>query len=108
MRLAQKQANVDPTDTTSGFRLIRGPLLRAVSKSLPINHLGDTFEALFVIGKSGYQKSEIPTTMRNRVAGAPSSNFVGSMLQLAKCLFVSLTRLHFRIPHSDEKSGIQS
>lgn len=108
VRLVQKQTNVELTDSTSGFRLIREPLLSAVSKSFPTNYLGDTFEALFVIGKNGYQISEIPTAMRNRVAGTPSSNFLGSTLQLAKSLFVSLTGLHFRIPHTDENSGIQS
>ena len=49
VRLAQRQTNVELSDTTSGFRLIREPLLSAVSKSFPTNYLGDTFEALFVI-----------------------------------------------------------
>ena len=58
------------TDSTSGFRIIRQPLLGEFAQHLPPYYLGDTFEAVVVAGRSGYTVEEIGVAMAPRASGA--------------------------------------
>jgi hypothetical protein len=79
--LASRAAKTSITDATSGFRLIRQPLLGAFANDFPSHYLGDTFEALVAAGKAGYSISEVPVDMAQRQVGESSASF-GSALRL--------------------------
>jgi len=85
------------SDPTSGFRLVRSPLIGEFSASFPAYYLGDTFEAVCVAAKSGYFVTELPVQMRDRQAGVPSSPLGTSVALVAKTLVVVCFGLHFRI-----------
>lgn len=62
------------SDTTSGFRAIRQPLLGEFARSYPSQYLGDTFEALVNAGRAGYRLAEVPVTMLERASGVSSAS----------------------------------
>ena len=98
MRLLAKSASratgTTITDSSSGFRLIRNPLLREFSRSFSANYLGDTYEALISAGRAGYKVCEIPAAMRQRAVGKSSASVVQSVQFTLKGLGVSVLRLH--------------
>lgn len=97
-RSASRAARVRITDATSGFRLIRGPLLRSFAIDFPANYLGDTYEALVSAGRAGYRVVEIPAALRARSAGHSSASPLQAAKFTVKGLTVATLRLHQRIP----------
>jgi glycosyltransferase involved in cell wall biosynthesis len=85
------------TDSTSGFRLIRQPLLGKFSHLFASNYLGDTYEALIAAGRAGYVIREIAAPIRERSIGESSSSTMQSFLQTIKVFTVALLQLHTRI-----------
>lgn len=85
------------TDSTSGFRLIRQPLLGRFSRLFASNYLGDTYEALIAAGRAGFVVREISAPIRERSIGESSSSTVQSFLQTIKVFTVALLQLHTRI-----------
>jgi glycosyltransferase involved in cell wall biosynthesis len=85
------------TDSTSGFRIIRQPLLGEFAQHLPSYYLGDTFEALVVAGRSGYVVQEIGVAMAPRASGTSSASSGRAIVLIAKSLATVLLGLHFRI-----------
>lgn len=85
------------TDATSGFRLIRQPLLGEFARSFPVYYLGDTYEALISAGKAGYKVREIPASLHNREVGESSASVPQAIKLVIKAMTVSLLRLHFTI-----------
>ena len=85
------------TDSTSGFRLIRQPLLGKFSHLFASNYLGDTYEALIAAGRAGYVVREIAAPIRERSIGESSSSTMQSFLQTVKVFTVALLQLHTRI-----------
>ena len=85
------------TDSTSGFRLIRQPLLGKFSHLFASNYLGDTYEALIAAGRAGYVVREIAAPIRERSIGESSSSTMQSFLQTIKVFTVALLQLHTRI-----------
>jgi hypothetical protein len=51
---ATRAAHSKITDATSGFRLIRNPLLQQFANNFPAHYLGDTYEALVTAGRGRY------------------------------------------------------
>ena len=96
-RSASKATGIKVTDPTSGFRLIRQPLLAEFSQSFPVNYLGDTYEALVSSGRAGYKVREVPTAMKNRVHGVSTASNVQAVKFIIKSLLVAMVRLHVRI-----------
>lgn len=86
------------TDVTSGFRLIRQPLLGHLAANLPSYYLGDTFEAAFVAAKRGYLIREVPVSMEARSNGSSSASRLSAIVMIAKTLSVTTLGLHFTIP----------
>lgn len=101
MRLLAKSASLasksDITDPTSGFRLIREPLLEQLSQSMATNYLGDTYEAIIVAGRAGYRIHEVPASMRERSVGQSTSTPIQSAKFTIKGLGVWALHLHTRI-----------
>jgi len=98
MRLLAKSASRATgtviTDSSSGFRLIRNPLLREFSRSFSANYLGDTYEALISAGRAGYKVCEIPAPMKQRAVGKSSASVLQSVQFTLKGLGVSVLHLH--------------
>ena len=94
---ASRAAQSPITDSTSGFRIIRQPLLERFSHLFASNYLGDTYEALIAAGRSGFVVREIPAPIRERLIGESSSSTVQSFLQTIKVFTVALLQLHTRI-----------
>jgi len=87
------------TDSTSGFRLIRRPLLDQIASKLPDYFLGDTFELLVVSGRSGYRVEEIATEMLPRKFGQSSVSSAESTALVVKALTRVFLGINFRIEH---------
>jgi glycosyltransferase involved in cell wall biosynthesis len=96
-RSASKATGVKITDSTSGFRLIRNPLLERFSRNFATNYLGDTYEALIAAGRSGYKVHEIPAPITDRLSGVSSSSSIKSIGQTLKVVTVALLKLHTKI-----------
>jgi glycosyltransferase involved in cell wall biosynthesis len=96
-RSASKATGVKITDSTSGFRLIRKPLLERFSRNFATNYLGDTYEALIAAGRSGYKVHEIPAPITDRLSGVSSSSSLKSIGQTLKVVTVALLKLHTKI-----------
>lgn len=85
------------TDTTSGFRLIRRPLLDAFSEEFPDYYLGDTFEATVAAARAGYVITEVPASLRPRMFGASTASPVRATNMLVKALALTVLNLHPRL-----------
>ncbi len=85
-RSASKAAKSPLTDATSGFRAMRGPLLRAFAESYPREYLGDTVEAIVRAGRAGYVVREIPVHMDERAGGAASAGGLRASLLVVRAL----------------------
>ncbi len=90
------------TDSSSGFRLIRKPLLAEFAQSFPSHYLGDTFEALTVSGKKNYKVIEISAPFRERQFGKSSSTSLVSLFLVFRALFVVTFGLHFRLSQNSQ------
>lgn len=96
-KVAQRATKHKITDSTSGFRLIRQPLLGELAVNLPTYYLGDTFEAVVVAGRAGYHIEEIGVAMAPRMHGRSSSGNVRSILLIGKVMTTVLLGIHFRL-----------
>jgi len=96
--VASRACRTKITDSSSGFRLIRQPLLGHFAKNFPSHYLGDTFEALVVSGRKKYQVSEIPAAFRDRTHGQSSASKRAAILLIFRALVVTLFGLHFQLP----------
>ena len=96
-RVASRATGRKITDSTSGFRLIRRPLLDELAVHLPDYYLGDTFEALVVLGRAGYAVEEIGVAMAPRQSGASSASTGRAIALIGKSLTTVLLGLHFQI-----------
>lgn len=102
-RAASRAASSPITDSSSGFRLIRNPLLLAFSRSFSANYLGDTFEAVVMAGRGGFKIREIPAPLRERQIGKSSASILQSVRFTLKGVGVALLRLHPRITAATAK-----
>jgi len=96
-KVAQHATKHCITDSTSGFRLIREPLLSELATHLPAYYLGDTFETVVVAGRAGYHVEEIGVAMASRKHGASSSGNFRSIVLIGKVLATVLLGIHFRL-----------
>jgi len=96
-KVAQHATKHSITDSTSGFRLIREPLLSELALNLPAYYLGDTFETVVVAGRAGYHVEEIGVAMASRKHGASSSGNFRSIVLIGKVLATVLLGIHFRL-----------
>lgn len=104
-RLASRAAGVRLTDTSSGFRVVRGTLLKEFARRFPVHYLGDTFDVTVEAGRSGYRIDEFPVAMHERAGGVPSSNTFWSLLYLFRSFAVLLigSEDKFREPENSKK-----
>lgn len=95
MRLLSLQVRrltgLEMSDVTSGFRAIRRPLLDHFARDFPAAYLGDTFGAMLLAHRLGYEIREVPVEMAPRQGGTPSNGPLKSSLMLLKALASSNT-----------------
>lgn len=94
---ASRAAHTRITDATSGFRLIREPLLTEFSRNFASNYLGDTYEAIISAGRAGYRIREIAAPIAPRMEGQSSASTFQASVYTAKCLFNSVLHFHLRL-----------
>ena len=85
------------TDSTSGFRAIRNPLLKQLSINMPAYYLGDTFEVVVAAGKAGYKIIEIPAPIKERTHGVSTATTAQAFRMTIKALLVRIFGIHFRL-----------
>lgn len=95
--IASRAAGRMITDSTSGFRIIRQPLLSEFAREFPSYYLGDTFEATVAAARAGYRVVEIPAALSPRLHGQSSASSLHSIMLIAKVLLVASARLHPRL-----------
>lgn len=97
------------TDATSGFRLIRTPLLNELAHQLPAHYLGDTFEAIVSSGRAGYRIIEIPVPLAEREFGTSTASPMQAAKWTLRAALTSAFRLHERLkqaPHDDHQASV--
>jgi len=94
---ASSAANTKITDSTSGFRAIRNPLLHQLSMKMPAYYLGDTFEVVIAAGKAGYSIIEIPAPIKERTHGVSTATTAQAIRMTVKALLVTFFGIHCRL-----------
>lgn len=97
-RSASRAARTRITDATSGFRVIREPLLSALAAGLPSYFLGDTYEAIISAGRSGYRISETAIEMGHRWHGSSSASATAASRFVLRAGLTSALHIHQRLP----------
>ncbi len=94
-RIATRVARKRITDSTSGLRVIRQPLLREVARHLPRHYLGDTFEIAVSAARAGYEIRELPVAMDVRAFGVSTASPSSALgLTLRALLVVGIRAQH--------------
>jgi glycosyltransferase involved in cell wall biosynthesis len=96
--VASQACKTQISDSSSGFRLIRNPLLSHFARSFPSHYLGDTFEALVISGRKKYKIVEIPASIADRKHGQSSASSKVAILLIFRALIVTTFGLHFQLP----------
>ena len=94
---ASASAKTKISDSTSGFRAIRGQLLAQLSMHMPAYYLGDTFEVVIAAGRANYSIVEIPAPIKERTHGVSTATTVQAIRMTVKALLVSLFGIHCRL-----------
>jgi hypothetical protein len=101
MRILSKSASAAAdctiTDSTSGFRLIRRPLLDEFARQFANNYLGDTYESVISAGRGNYKVLEIPATLKVREHGSSTASAGSAFRFTLKGLGVAFLGLHKRL-----------
>ena len=96
-RSASRATGTRITDASSGFRLIREPLLSQFARSFPAHYLGDTYEAVVTAGRAGYVVREVSVEMRDRSQGRSSVSPVEATKLTLRAAIVAGAHLHFAV-----------
>ena len=100
--LASHRAGIRLTDTTSGFRAIRMPLLAVFANKYPSQYLGDTFEALMISASAGYTIAEAAVPMRPRLSGQSSASTWSAFKYVSRTTLTIALGTRTRIPNVDQ------
>ncbi len=100
-RTASAAANTQISDSTSGFRIIRQPLLGEFSRHFANNYLGDTYEAVIAAGRSGYRVEEIPAGLLPRENGESTASTGAAIRFTLKALGVALLGIYKKLTPFD-------
>lgn len=85
-RTLSKVTKTKLTDTTSGFKANGPRAVQLFSRKFPAEYLGDTVEALVIAARAGCTVTQIPVSMRERIAGQPSHNPAKAAIYLARAI----------------------
>ena len=93
------------TDSTSGFRLIKEPLLSEFARQFANNYLGDTYESVISAGRGNYKVIEIAAGLKPREHGESTASTGSAVRFTLKGLGVATLGLHKRLTPVDTKSS---
>ena len=85
------------TDVTSGFRAYDRAAIELFARTYPAEYLSDTVESLVIASRAGARVSQVPVSMRPRMAGSPSQSSwrsVGYLLRVGVTLLLERIRHH--------------
>lgn len=88
--LATRAGDARLTDTTSGLRVIREPLLGALADWIPPHYLGDTYEVVLGTARGGYTIREVGVTVRERQVGRSTASTFTALRLTLRCLLITL------------------
>lgn len=94
---ASRATGTKITDASSGFRVIRGDLLRQLALHLPTYYLGDTYEAVIAAGRAGYRVREIPAPLTERSHGKSSAGTLRATKLTARAFATAALHIHRRL-----------
>lgn len=103
--IASRATKTSITDATSGFRVIRRPLLDLFAENFPMHYLGDTFDALCAAGRAGFQIHEVAIPMSNRAHGVSSATKFRAVGLIFKSVASASFGLQIRLRSRDEVHG---
>jgi glycosyltransferase involved in cell wall biosynthesis len=91
----RRVAGLAVTDSSSGFRAIRRPLLDVFAADYPVEYLGDTVEALIQAGRAGASVIEYPVQMTVREHGDSTAGSIASLWYVLRVL-IAIELVHRR------------
>lgn len=107
-RSASRATRTQITDASSGYRLIRQPLLGEFAQKFSDGYLGDTYGALITAGRAGYRISEIPVGLTSRTHGESTASTKQAITSILKVVGTAVLHLHLRIrPFSQSAQCIE-
>jgi len=86
-RLVLKVTGQAISDTSSGFRAFRRPVLELFAAEYPVEYM-DSVEALLLLHRHGFRVSEVPVKMRERQGGRPSNRNLRLVYHFVRVLIV--------------------
>ncbi len=88
--VVSRRVGVRFDDVTSGFRVVREPLLSRFADEYPTEYLGDTVEAILAARAAGATVAQVPVRMGPRAGGAATSNLhaAGHLLRVLLAIVV--------------------
>ncbi|MCW2739018.1 glycosyltransferase family 2 protein [Nocardioides sp.] len=81
------------TDVTSGFRVSNRRAIAVFATHYPAEYLGDTVESLVIAARAGCSITQVPVTMRARVAGRASHSPVKAAIYLCRAIVALILAL---------------
>lgn len=100
---ASRAAGSRITDSTSGFRAIRQPLLSELAQKISPYYLGDTYEAIVSAGRAGYQVQEIYTPIAERTHGVSSARPLTAARLAIKAILSAFLNVNPRLMGPESK-----
>ena len=97
-RSASRATGSIVTDSTSGFRIVREPLLSVFAKQLPSYYLGDTYEAIVAAGRAGYRIGETAVEMNERWYGESTASTRQAARFVLRAFLTGTLHLHEHLP----------
>ena len=94
---ASRATGTTISDASSGFRAIRGDLLRQLAVHLPTYYLGDTYEAVIAAGRAGYRVVEIPAPLSERLHGESSAGTLRAAKLTTRAFATAALHIHRRL-----------
>jgi hypothetical protein len=89
-RAASRAGGGRLTDTTSGLRVVREPLLGALADWIPRHYLGDTYEVALGAARGSYSIREIGVEVRPRPFGQSTASTWTALRLTIRCLVITL------------------
>lgn len=87
--VATRLTGTELTDATSGFRVIREPLLSEFARHYPAQYLGDTFEAAVLAGRHGFRVSQTKVQIIERPYGTSSARPLHAVQHVLRVLLAT-------------------
>jgi glycosyltransferase involved in cell wall biosynthesis len=97
-RSASRATGSTITDSTSGFRVVREPLLTVLAGRLPSYYLGDTYEAIVAAGRADYRVAETSVHMSERWYGESSASTGQAARFVLRAFLTGTLHLHEHFP----------